>query len=298
MRRFQVMRAHYQDENLLSSSTMWCYGSRPSQAALKASTKLCSKNNIQSVTLTIQEITPNSKNKIFTYQCTRKKKKKPTTISNGVRFAYSMTCKSLPNPKPLYGGGKIGMNYSILCHGCLQGRKANAITVPENMEIHFYTSFGKCLMVSSYSPGEICQFVNEKGIVYTFYSGEVIPNFTLSAVGPPATAGMKVFTGNATVTMCLLPGGIVEERNLFQGFSQTRTLQDVLNQIFQDFRLRAMHSNIYPKIHVHCLFCAVTCDYKKIPMWIQKIEKNKMQIDMDENRSLQFTGQMNTFSLH
>lgn len=297
MRTFQVMRAHHQDKNTLVSSTMRCYGSRPSQAALKASTKICSKNNIQTLTLTIQEITPNSKHKIFTYKCTRKKKKKPTTISNGVRFAYSMTCKSVPSPKSLYGGGKIGMNYSIVCHGCVQGRRASAISVPENMEIHFYTTFGKCLMVSSFSAAEICQNINEKGIMYTFYSGEVIPNFTLSAVGPPATAEMEVFTGSARVTRCLLPGGCVQEFDLFHGFSQTTTLQDVLNQIVQDFHLKAMYSNQYPKIHVHCLFCAVTCDNQKLPKWIEEIQGKRMQIDIDENAALQFTGQMNTFIL-
>jgi hypothetical protein len=300
MRTFQVLRAEHKKQQLSVPSTMRCYGSRPSQAALKASTKLCSENKIRSVTLTIQEISPHSKHKMFTYKCTRKKKKTPTTISNGVRFAYAMTCTSLPSPKALYGGGKRGENYSVVCHGCIEKRKARAITVPENMEIHFYTKFGECLMVSTLSAAEICQFVNEKGIVHTFFTGDTIPNFTLASVRQDSSP-QNTFTGNSTITICTIPNdNIVGQFNLFQGSETTTTLKALLTKIGQDFRTRMQKERRVSctKIHVHCLFCAVTCDRTALPEWIKEIQNNKMDIDVSEDTVLQFTGRRGSFFLH
>jgi len=299
MRTFKVIRAKHKENPLPVPSTLRCYGSRPSQAALKASTKICSQRNISSVTLSIKEISPHSKHKMFTYKCTRKKKKKPTAISNGVKFAYSMTCKSLPNPSVIYGGGKHGVNYSVLCHGCIEKRKSSAITVPENMEIHFYTPFGECLLGSTFSSAEICQFINEKGIVQTFTTGDVIPNFRLSRVGEQSTS-QNIFSGSSTITICTIPDDtIFGEFNLFPGQSGSTTLKLLLTKIGQDFRTRMQENRntLCTKIHVHCLFCAETCDRTELPEWIKEIKENKMDIDIPEDNVLQFTGRQGSFIL-
>jgi hypothetical protein len=300
-RTFKVVQVKYNGRVQTLTKRYLCRGARPSQAAKKASTKICQDLKVKQMTITIQETSKSSKKRCFTYSCIRKKKKKPTHIGkrsgNGkeVSFKYTTICKA--QKANMMGGGKIGLNYSILCHGCIDTNRANSILIPQNMEVHFYTEFGECLMVSSISAKEICQFVNEKGILKTFYGGEEIPNFYLFRETRPTQENPTVYTGNSTITRCRLPGGDMLIKALFTNGTST-TLKSVLQTIIQDHAQESRRTNIVPKIHVHCLFCALPCEENAtLPRWIKKLEGTKMDVDMTDERSLQFTGQKHKFYL-